>query len=114
MRTKEQINNERQAHYLELARLADELDRITKLPEQPAVEDGTVIRWHMRFRNQQEPWRNISEFGSRVYTYAAVYCGDTETWFSTGPKSPKAYTWERLMEWLLIENQLVGTLEVIG
>lgn len=68
------------------ARLA-ELD---SLPKEPAfgVDEGCMVWWEMVFVN-----------GSRTYTYGAVKCADG-SWYTTGPKSPNGYRWERLMQWI--------------
>lgn len=49
-------------------------------------EDGTVIAWKMRFGR-----------GGTKYTYAAIRVNGL--WFTTGPRSPKGYTWAELTAW---------------
>ena len=34
---------------------------------------------------------------TREYKYAAIKCNGL--WYTTGPKSPKAYTWDDLIQW---------------
>lgn len=75
----------RQAEYAE-RRLAE----LEALPEEPIVEDGepNVIWFTKVFQN-----------GSREYTYAACKAGDG-LWYTTGPNTPKGYSWEALVEWM--------------
>lgn len=50
-------------------------------------EDGTVIAFRARF-NQ----------GGRWYDYAAIRANGL--WSTTGPRSPKSYSWADLVPWL--------------
>ena len=34
------------------------------------------------------------------YEYAAIKCSGNGLWYTTGPKSPKGYTWEQFTCWL--------------
>lgn len=69
----------------QLAVIADELDRLSARPPEPVA--GTVIRFTMDFN------------GSREYDYAAIRAGDG-LWYTTGPRSPKGYTWDQLLDWM--------------
>lgn len=71
------------------------------LPSEPNVEDPdepNVIWFRKPFIE-----------GGKAYTYAAVKAGD-ELWYTTGPKSPKGYTWASLIEWIADGND--GSIEV--
>lgn len=66
------------------------IDRLMSLPAEPTTEDpdnALVVWFQHRF--------NI---GGQIYTYAAVKAGD-DKWYTTGPASPKGYTWDQLVEW---------------
>ena len=49
-------------------------------------EDGTVIAFRVQFMA-----------GGNWYEYAAIRVSGA--WFTTGPRTPKAYTWEELTGW---------------
>lgn len=49
-------------------------------------EDGTVIAFRVQFL-ERCAW----------YEYAAIRVNGT--WYTTGPRSPKGYTWEELIGW---------------
>lgn len=65
-----------------ISRLEAEIARLESLPEEPDANPAIVY-----FRK---------DFGGRDYDYAAVKAGDG-LWYTTGPKSPKGYTWESLV-----------------
>lgn len=66
------------------------LARLEALPGEPEVEDGepNVVWFTKVFQN-----------GSVEYTYAATKASNG-LWYTTGPSSPKGYTWEALVEWI--------------
>lgn len=83
---------------------AEELD---SRPTEPATDDdgSTVIWWKMAFVE-----------GGREYTYAATRTEDG-LWYTTGPRSPKGYTWNALIEWIydIAENtDTEPTIWVVG
>ncbi len=57
-------------------------------------KNGSVIRWRMRFQK-----------GGVKYTYAAIKAG---LWYTTGPNSPKGYTWDELVSWLDNAHRVYG------
>jgi hypothetical protein len=73
-----------------IQRAQAELDRLYRLPDEPVVEDDApnVIYFQKRFSPN-----------SRLYDYAAIKASDG-LWYTTGPQSPKGYTWDRLVEWM--------------
>lgn len=70
----------------QLAAIAEELTRLEALPEEPP--EGSVIRFNMQFGGH-----------GTVYDYAAIRAGDG-MWYTTGPRSPKGYSWDSLLEWM--------------
>lgn len=68
----------------------DQIDRLLSLPNEPTSDDpdGALVIWFIHRFNS----------GSKAYTYAAVKAGDG-LWYTTGPASPKGYTWDELMLW---------------
>jgi hypothetical protein len=68
------------------ARARLELERIGARPKEPEGENA-IIRFQYQFHR-----------GGRVYNYAAVKAGGL--WYTTGPQSPKGYTWQELSDWL--------------
>jgi len=57
-------------------------------------EEGAVIRFDYQFAE-----------GGKMYAYAAIKCAGL--WYSTGPKAPKAYTWEQLIDfWAQAKNTI--------
>lgn len=70
-----------------IATLQAELIRLASLPQEPEGSEP-VIRFHKRFGP-----------GQREYTYAAVKANDG-LWYTSGPRTPKGYTWQALVEWI--------------
>lgn len=68
------------------AALEAEMARQEKYGPEPD-KNGSVISWTMVFQK-----------GGRKYFYAAVRFKDL--WSTTGPNSPKNYTWDELTTWL--------------
>lgn len=91
----------------QIERLQAEADRIASLPAEPDVESPTI--WFEKTFGRQDGH-------APRYTYAAVKAGDGK-WYTTGPKTPKGYTWAELIEWITgdgdadIEIWLVGSWE---
>lgn len=56
------------------------------IPEDPS--DTAVVVWTMEFHE-----------GSRSYAYAAIRT-EQGTWYTTGPRAPKDYAWEELIDWI--------------
>lgn len=75
--------------------LEAELARLNSLPTEPDGTDGAnVVWWEMVFANSG---------GYRTYTYAAVKAGDG-LWYTTGPRAPKGFTWDELVDWISREG----------
>lgn len=70
----------------QLAAIAEQITRLENRPEEPT--EGSVIRFNMQFGGH-----------GTVYDYAAIHCGDGK-WYTTGPRSPKGYTWDELLDWM--------------
>lgn len=66
------------------------IDFIDSLPDEPVADDGkpNVIFFQKQFTE-----------GGRVYDYAALQAGDGK-WYTTGPRTPKGFTWQALIEWI--------------
>jgi hypothetical protein len=63
-------------------------------------EEGAVIRFTYIFRPH-----------GTEYSYAAIKCNNL--WYTTGPRAPKAYTWEDLVAWWIeAHNFVADTIEV--
>jgi len=72
----------------------ERIDYLSSLPDEPTPDpDGANVIW---FRKRFTP-------GGTDYTYAAVQTPEG-TWYTTGPRTPKAYTWEDLVEWIFDDN----------
>lgn len=84
------IDRRKRQAELAIERAQAELDRLYRLPDEPVVEDDApnVIYFQKRFSPN-----------SRVYDYAAIKASDG-LWYTTGPQSPKGYSWDRLIEWI--------------
>jgi hypothetical protein len=80
-------------------RLADEEDKksywIAEHYGEDIYETGNIIHWEMSF--QYHGNTKLKNPTGRVYQYAAIKADSL--WFTTGPKSPKAYTWDELTTW---------------
>lgn len=50
-------------------------------------EEGCVLRFNKTFRP-----------GGTDYAYAMIKCNGL--WYSTGPRAPKGFTWEAMINWL--------------
>ena len=66
--------------------LYDEIEKRERFPEDN-FKEGTVIKYRKRFTP-----------GGINYRYAAIKVNGL--WFTTGPRSPKGYTWDELTEWM--------------
>lgn len=75
---------------LTIERAQAKIDRLLSLPDEPTTDDpdGALVVW----------FRHKFNTRSKSYTYAAVKAGDG-LWYTTGPASPKGYTWDELMDW---------------
>lgn len=74
----------------ELRRLIAEANETLRLMERFGPDDyaeGTVIKFEKQFHR-----------GERWYSYSAIKAGGV--WYTTGPQSPKAYSWDDLTDWL--------------
>jgi hypothetical protein len=90
------------------ARIAQEqarIDRLAALPEEPTTEDpdGALVVWFIH---------QFSPRGQR-YTYAAVKASDGK-WYTTGPASPKGYSWDQLVEWHFTESNQDNSMYTSG
>lgn len=74
----------------QLKRVEDEILKIDSLPKEPYSDDGEpVIFFHKQFHS-----------GTKWFSYAALRNADNGKWYTTGPNSPKSYTWEELADWM--------------
>lgn len=80
----ERIKSEVDRHMRIVDNLWNEFDRVAVLPEDD-FEDGAVIQFEKTFT-------------SGTYQYAAIKAKGL--WYTTGPLSPKAYTWDRLIDFI--------------
>lgn len=73
-----------------IERAQAKIDFLASLPDEPPVdEDGVaVIYFRKRFNRS-----------GRLYDYAAIKAGDGK-WYTTGPQSPKGYSWNQLIRWI--------------
>lgn len=62
-----------------------ELEKLNNYPED-VYEDGEVIRFDKTFND------------GLTYSYAAIKAEGL--WYTTGPSSPKGYSWEALLDWI--------------
>lgn len=85
-----QIAREQEA----IARAQARIDRLMDLPAEPTTDDpdNALVVWFTHRFNPR----------GQKYTYAAVKAGDGK-WYTTGPASPKGYTWDQLVEWHFTE-----------
>jgi hypothetical protein len=77
---------------LKIRMLKKELKRLESRPEEPE-EDGNVITFMKQFAA-----------GGIVYSYAALKAKGL--WYTTGPKSPKGYTWDELLDFIGDDNRI--------
>lgn len=86
-----------------IARAQARIDRLASLPDEPTTDDpdGALVVWFTHQFNER----------SKRYTYAAVKAGDG-LWYTTGPASPKGYTWDQLIDWHLNEINADATMWV--
>lgn len=47
--------------------------------------------------------------GPKTYGYAAILAGSK--WYVTGPDSPQAVSWKRLVGWLKAKNAIIRTFQ---
>lgn len=79
------------------AALEDEARQEAKYGQEP--EEGSVIKFKVRFQP-----------GGTKYSYAAIRAKNL--WYTTGPYSPKGYTWDELLCWLDDKHKVSGFKEV--
>jgi hypothetical protein len=86
-----------------IERAQRKIDRLLSLPEEPTTDDpdGALVVWFEHKFNRT----------SKSYTYAAVKAGDG-LWYTTGPSSPKGYTWDELVDWHENEENVTKTMWV--
>lgn len=86
-----------------IERAQAQIDRLMSLPDEPTSEDpdGALVVWFSHQFNAR----------SQKYTYAAVKASDG-LWYTTGPASPKGYTWDELIDWHLNEVNIDNTMWV--
>lgn len=116
---RDQVEEKIRASKEELKRLEeiDKQDRLLDLHRKygdDGYPDGAVLTFRYRFhkndwssdpctwyRDQATAQRtgkcNNTAHLSMEYHYAMIKCKDV--WYSTGPKAPKAYTWNEMCEW---------------
>lgn len=82
-----------QIAYLEarLEKAREQQERIAALPDFEAFPDESVLFFRMQFQE-----------GGQSYTYAMIKCNGL--WYTTGPRSPKAYTSDTILEWFSQHN----------
>jgi hypothetical protein len=79
----------------ELARISD---RDARYGAEPPI--GSVIRWRKQFGD------------GKTYMYAAIR---TELgWYTTGPRSPKGYSWETLIEFIDLPRASVSDFAILA
>lgn len=73
----------------------DRIDFLASLPDEPTTidPDGALVIW----------FEKKFPTGGKWYTYAAVKASDG-LWYSTGPRAPKGYAWEQLVEWMFADG----------
>lgn len=69
-------------------RLMREAERLDQMPAEPQSRPGepAIVYFRKQFHE-----------GGRVYDYVAIRAGSEDLWYTSGPKSPKGYTWEQLL-----------------
>jgi hypothetical protein len=82
----EEINRQIERRLEEIEHLSRRRALLESLPED-IFENGNIISFTKHFAGT-----------STEYSYAAIKARGL--WYTTGPKSPKAYTWTDLIEWL--------------
>lgn len=103
------IVNERERMIESAARTIEraqaKIDHLMSLPAEPTPDpddpDQALVVWFNKQFNQ----------GSRVYTYAAVRANDG-LWYTTGPNTPKGYSWDELIDWFSKEPNQDATMWV--
>lgn len=75
-------------------RIDAEIARVESLPPEPTTEDpdGALVIWFEK------------RIGGNTYTYAAVKTPNG--WYTTGPRTPKCYTWQQLVEWINADDEV--------
>lgn len=80
--------------------LEAELTELNKLPDEPTSEGvfPPIVVFRKKFggAGSSRPYVN----SDTEYVYAFIKSPGDGRWYGTGPKSPKGYTWDELMDWL--------------
>ena len=79
------------------AALEEEAEREYAYGQEPG--EGSVIKFKVRFQP-----------GGTKYSYAAIRVKGL--WYTTGPHSPKGYTWDELLDWLDDKHKVSGFKEI--
>jgi hypothetical protein len=91
-----QIERTSDTYAREMDRLNAQLEELDRYGDDP-FEDGDVIVFHKLFVHEDGIWSGRTRT-SKPYFYAATRANGL--WYTTGPKSPKAYTWHDLRKWI--------------
>lgn len=78
--------NKRTFYEKQIERYSEQLAQLDRFGEDD-FEDGDVLRFDKKFHQR-----------GQVYSYAAIKANGL--WYTTGPNSPKAYTWDELVQFL--------------
>lgn len=73
-----------------IERAQAQIDRLMAMPDEPVAknDEPLVVYFQKQFTR-----------GGTAYDYAAVKAGDG-LWYTTGPRAPKGYRWEALIDWI--------------
>jgi hypothetical protein len=93
---REILKNRIAAHDRSAEKAARELERLESMPDEPTNEPAILYFEKVFGDGSGSP--HSKRHGKR-YTYVAVKAGDGK-WYTSGPRSPKGYTWEELCEFL--------------
>ena len=78
-----------------LAAILDQIERLNNRPEEPMksvrVGENEVLPPTILFTKR---------FGHGAGAYSYAFVGINGRWYGTGPKAPKSFSWDELMDWL--------------
>lgn len=102
----EPMSNRRNARIASMeaakARADAEILRLMSLPEEPTFKDDRpkVVFFQKKFSGTR-----------RIYDYAVIKAGDG-LWYTTGPRTPKGYTWDELVDWMYEDGSEIYMLTI--
>ena len=81
------------------------LAQLTRIAENAQREMETILSRPVEPEQDMIRFERTFNGGERVYTYGAIRT-DQGLWYTTGPRTPKGYTWDDLIDWMMEDGEV--------